>query len=187
MVFKLLKYIKNTTIEVLRLSHRIRRDPRLSTHVALTARAFLADKLYYSGNKDSSLEDSVNRVTKEFGSDFKIIYENFPLKLIKEKKKQGFFVVHLTVYGLMISKEIDEIRKNKKILVIIGGEKVPPEVYKLSDLNLSVTSQPHSEVASLSIFLHEYLRGKELTSSFKDSKKEIFPQACGKKVINKQL
>ena len=44
-------------IEVLRLSHRIRRDVRLSTHVALTARAFGASKIYYSGQHDSSLEN----------------------------------------------------------------------------------------------------------------------------------
>ena len=49
-------------IEVLRLTHRIRRDPRLSTHVALTARAFGAAKVYYSGEHDGSLENSINHV-----------------------------------------------------------------------------------------------------------------------------
>ncbi len=43
-------------IIVLRLNHRIGRDPRISTHVALTSRAFLADKICYAGQKDSSLE-----------------------------------------------------------------------------------------------------------------------------------
>ena len=59
-------------IEVLRLSHRIGRDPRLSTHLALTARAFLANKIFYSGDKDSKLEETVNGVTEQFGGDFKI-------------------------------------------------------------------------------------------------------------------
>ena len=44
-------------VEILRLGHRISRDPRLSTHLALTARAFLASKLYYYGQHDSSLEN----------------------------------------------------------------------------------------------------------------------------------
>ena len=53
-------------IEVLRLSHRIGRDPRLSTHVILTARAFGASKTYYSGQKDSNLEESVKRICGNF-------------------------------------------------------------------------------------------------------------------------
>ncbi len=174
-------------IEVLRLSHRIRRDPRLSTHVALTARAFLADKLYYSGDKDSSLEDSVNRVTNEFGSNFKIIFEKNPIKLIKEKKQDGYKVINLTMYGLTLSSTSSKIKKHKKLLIIIGSEKVPIQVYELADYNLSVTLQPISEVSALAVFLHEYLNKKELTNNFKNSKKEIIPQACGKKVINKQL
>ena len=85
-------------IEILRLSHRIRRDPRLSTHVALTARAFLANRLYYSGDKDSSLEATVNKVTEQFGGGFKIEYVKDPIPLIKEKKKENYLVTHLTVY-----------------------------------------------------------------------------------------
>lgn len=174
-------------IEVLRLSHRIRRDPRLSTHVALTARAFLADKLYYSGDKDSSLENSVNMVTKEFGSNFEIIFEKIPIKLIKEKKQQGYKIINLTMYGLNLSSTLSKIKKHKKLFIIIGSEKVPTKIYKLADYNLSVTLQPISEVSALAVFLHEYFNKKELTHNFKNSKKEIIPQACGKKVINKQL
>jgi tRNA (cytidine56-2'-O)-methyltransferase len=156
-------------IEILRLSHRIQRDPRLSTHVALTARAFLASKLYYSGDKDSSLENSLNKVSKQFGGDFKIEHIKDPIKLIKEKRKEKYLIVHLTCYGERFDKKISEIRKNKNILVIVGGEKVPPKIYQLSNLNLSVTNQPHSEVGSLAIFLHGYFQGKEFDAEFKIS------------------
>jgi len=172
-------------IEVLRLSHRIQRDPRLSTHVALTARAFLASNLYYSGDKDSSLENSLNKVTKRFGGTFKITYCKDPLKLIKEKKKSGFYIVHLTCYGGKFDKEINKIRKNKKILVIVGGEKVPPEIFQLADINLSVTNQPHSEVSSLAILLHEYLKGKEFNAKFKGAKIIIEPSSKEKKIFKK--
>ena len=38
------------------------------------------------------------------------------------------------------------------ILIIVGGSKVPGKVYKAADWNVSVTTQPHSEVSSLAIF-----------------------------------
>ena len=173
-------------VEVLRLSHRIGRDPRLSTHVALTARAFLADKLYYSGQHDSSLENSVNNVTRQFGSNFKIIYEKSPIKLINEKKKQDYLVVHLSMYGMSLKETLQKIKKNKKMLVIVGSEKVPPEIYKLSDFNISITSQPISEVSALAVFLHEIFNKKELKNKFRNASKTIVPQERGKNIINKQ-
>src|SRR3989344_8091486 len=97
-------------IIVLRLNHRIERDKRLSTHVALTARAFLADKLYYSGQKDSSLELSINKVNEKFGSNFTIGYLENPIKFLSQNKDK-FTIVHLTVYGLNIKDKINEIKK----------------------------------------------------------------------------
>ncbi|HDN90942.1 MAG TPA: tRNA (cytidine(56)-2'-O)-methyltransferase, partial [Candidatus Aenigmarchaeota archaeon] len=41
-------------IVVVRLSHRKKRDQRVSTHVALVARAFGAEGIFYSGEKDKS-------------------------------------------------------------------------------------------------------------------------------------
>jgi len=170
-------------IIVLRLNHRIARDPRLSTHVALTARAFLADKLYYSGQKDSSLELSLNKVTEKFGSNFTIEYLQDPLKFIKENKSK-FKIVHLTCYGLNVQDKVNEIRKNKNLIIIIGGEKVEPIYYDLADYNLSITQQPISEVSALAIFLHLLNNGKELKNEFKNAKNKIIPMAKGKKVLS---
>jgi len=63
-------------------------------------------------------------------------------------------------------------------------QKVPTEVYQLADYNIGVTSQPHSEVAALAIFLHEYAEGKELEKEFGDAKIRIIPQAKTKKVVH---
>jgi len=165
-------------IEILRLSHRIRRDPRISTHVALVARAFGADKIYYSGDHDLALEDSVNKIVKQWGSNFQIEYIKDPIKLIKSTKSK---IINLTMYGLPLENEISKIKKFKDLLIIIGGEKVPIEIYKLSDYNISVTQQPHSEVSSLAIFLHEFFKGEELKLEFKNPKVKITPQISGKK------
>jgi len=132
-------------IEVLRLSHRIRRDVRLSTHVALTARAFGAKKIYYSGQHDSSLETSLKKLN------FPIDHVTNPKKLIKEKK--DFTIIHLTIKGEDYKKVIPKLKGD--ILIIVGGEKVPPEYYKLADFNVSITKFPHSEVSSLAVFLNE--------------------------------
>ena len=89
--------------------------------------------------------------------------------------------VHLTVYGLPFQEKIQAIRKSRDILVIVGGEKVPPEIYNLVDYNISVGLQPHSEVSAIGIFLYE-LNARKF-ASFKNPKLEIVPQGRGKKVI----
>lgn len=165
-------------IEVLRLDHRIHRDPRISTHLALISRAFGASKIYYSGDKDSGMEETVNKVTSEFGGPFEIEYIKDYFKLIKSKKN----IVHLSVYGLPVQNKIKEIQTFSDLLIIVGGSKVPPEVYNLSDFNISVTNQPHSELAALAIFLDRYYDGKELDKKFDNFKSVIIPQEKGKLV-----
>lgn len=145
-------------IEILRLSHRLPRDCRISTHCALVSRAFGASKMYYSGMHDSSLEEAVVKIVDKFGGPFDIEYVKKDEKLVLEKKKEGFIIVHLTVYGLGFEEECKKIKKdagdNGKILVIIGGEKVEPFFYNASDYNIAVGHQPHSEVAALALVLN---------------------------------
>ncbi len=169
-------------IVVLRLGHRIERDKRLSTHCGLVARAFGAQKLVYTGQKDSGLEESINSVTKGWGGPFQIEYSESARKLIKDWKGKS---VHLTVYGIPMQKKIRTLRKERNLLVIVGGEKVPPEVYQECSCNVSVTGQPHSEVAALAVFLHEYFQGKELKKRFQKAGKKVVPQERGKKLLSK--
>jgi tRNA (cytidine56-2'-O)-methyltransferase len=168
---------------VLRLGHRIERDKRISTHVALVTRAMGCSKIIYSGQHDKSLEDSVNKVVKQWGGKFGIEYVKNWKRFLKNWKGK---IVHLTIYGLPFQKEISKTRKFKKpLLIVVGGEKVPSEVYQLSDFNLSVTQQPHSEVSSLCLFLDYYFKGRELNKKFKNAKLKIIPQKKGKRVLRK--
>jgi tRNA (cytidine56-2'-O)-methyltransferase len=171
-------------IEVLRLSHRPFRDKRITTHCALVARAFNADSIVYSGQKDSKLESTIVKTADNFGGKFSISYQKDPIAYIKSKKAANHLIIHLTVYGMPIQDKISSIR-NKDCLIVVGSEKVPPEVYDLANFNLSVTSQPHSEVAALAIFLHEYHQGKQLKKQFTGGKSEIIPQEKGKLVNSK--
>ncbi len=169
-------------IHVLRLSHRPFRDKRITTHCALVARAFEADSIIYSGNKDAKLESTITKTVDKFGGDFSIKYEKDPIRYLKEKKVAGWIIVHLTVYGLQLKDKISGLR-DKNILLVVGSEKVPPEIYGLADFNIAITNQPHSEVAALAIFLHEYFNGKELDKEYKNAKLKIMPSERGKKVI----
>ncbi|UCG95493.1 MAG: tRNA (cytidine(56)-2'-O)-methyltransferase [archaeon] len=164
-------------IEVLRLGHRLGRDARISTHCGLVARAFGAGGIVYSGDRDRKMMDSVRSVTREWGGPFSVRHGSFrsTIKNFRGTK------VHLTMYGLPMEKKIREIRKKRNLLVIVGGEKVPGELYEKADYNISVTSQPHSEIAALGVFLHEYLRGRP-KKRFKHARLKIIPKERGKYV-----
>jgi len=167
---------------VLRLGHRRVRDQRITSHCALVARAFGAKDLTYSGEKDENLEKSIKKVVEKWGGAFEIKYEKNWKKIIKDWKGR---IVHLTMYGLPFQGSMKEIRKCKKdLLIIVGSEKVPTEVYQLSDWNIAITNQPHSEVAALAVFLDRLFVGKELKKEFKNAKIKIIPQEKGKKTVS---
>lgn len=173
-------------ISILRLGHRLPRDERISTHVALVARAFGADDIIYSGQHDSSLESSVLHIAKNWGGLFTIKYEKNFLNVITRYKQKDFLVVHLTMYGLPLPEKISEIKDSRDVLVIVGAEQVPREVYDLADYNIAVTSQPHSEVAALAVLLDRLTNGKELERGFDKrfiGKLKIEPNERGKSVI----
>ena len=167
------------TVTILRLGHRPERDFRVSTHVGLVARAFGADAIVYSGAFDPKMLGSVQSVASEWGGPFKVDYEANWKRFLKKFKGTK---VQLTMYGLPLHSKIGEIKKAKNLLVIVGGEKVPGEVYSLVNHNIAVTNQPHSEIAALAVFLHE-LADRKWKESFEKAKKKIKPQAAGKVVV----
>ena len=172
-------------IHVLRLDHRIGRDTRITTHVCLTARAFGADKVWLSGEEDTHLMANVEDIVDRWGGDFKVEYVKNYLSLIKNWQNIGGRIVHLTMYGEQAHKTIDEVRKeseDRDLLIIVGGSKVPSKVYKNATWNVSVTTQPHSEVAALAVFQHLLMDGKEFDIDFNHPVFEVIPTLHGKKV-----
>jgi len=170
-------------ISVLRYGHRIVRDERVTSHCGLVARAFGAEEIIVEGFEDEAMKQTITKMNSSWGSNFKIKFTESWKKTVREYKKKGYFVLHCTMYGMPIQKEIKKIRRKEKILIIIGSQKVEKEVYYASDANISVTTQPHSEVAALAITLHMLFNGKELDIKFEKAKIRIEPQAKGKKVI----
>ncbi len=166
-------------IIVLRIGHRPQRDKRITTHVALVARAFGADEIIIT-TKDEKVEETVRDVTSRFGGDFKI-RSGIPWR--KVLREFNGVVVHLTMYGVPVEKAIKKIPKDENLLVVVGAEKVPREIYDRADFNIAIGNQPHSEVAALAIFLDRYFGGREFERDFENAKVKIIPQERGKKAI----
>ena len=166
-------------ITVLRLGHRQKRDERISTHCGLVARALGADNIVYSGEVDGSLLASIKSVSDRWGSGFRASYEANWRKFISSFDGTK---VHLTMYGKPYKSRMSKIRNEKNILVIIGGEKVPGELYQLADYNVAVTNQPHSEVAALALFLEKF----KLKPNADKPQVRIIPQEKGKKVVENE-
>jgi tRNA (cytidine56-2'-O)-methyltransferase len=176
-------------VVVLRWGHRPRRDARLTTHVALTARALGATGMILSDVEDEKIKETTEKVTKNWGGSFFLEMGTSWKKAVKDWKAKGGIVVHLTAYGenIQTSNVTQRIKSSRKnILVIVGSQKVPREFFQetVSDFNVAVGNQPHSECASLAVFLDRLFEGKELEKSFDDAKVRIIPQKRGKKIVN---
>lgn len=169
-------------IQVIRLSERGYRDLRITTHCALVARAWGAEKIILSEDTDPDIAKTVQRIDHEFGGAFQVEYEKKLVNRIKELKKDGYTIVHLTMYGEKPGESISKLRKTKKLAIVIGSEKVGGEIYRLADHNVSITRQPHSEVAALAVFLHYIQEGKEEDLPFKGAQKTIEPNPRGKTI-----
>jgi tRNA (cytidine56-2'-O)-methyltransferase len=163
----------------------------LTTHVALAARALGANGLIISDTNDSRIRESIEKVTKEWGGPFSFEMGTPWKKAVQDWRENGGLVVHLTAYGENIenSSVLQRIKNTgKDMLLIVGSQKVPGEFFSeaVSDYNVAVGNQPHSECASLAIFLDRFFEGKELTREFENAKVRIVPRARGKKTLSEK-
>lgn len=174
-------------VVILRWGHRYR-DERLTTHVALTARALGASGMILSDVLDEEIKKTVEEVVKSWGGSF-FLKMGLPWKqVVKEWKENEGIVVHLTAYGenIQTSDVIQRIKASgNDVLVIVGSQKVPSAFFSeaVSDFNVAIGNQPHSECSSLAVFLDRFFEGKELSKEFEGAKMKIVPQKIGKKVL----
>jgi len=168
-------------IWIMRIGHRPERDKRVTTHVALSSRA-LGAKGIFVDTEDPVLEENIRSVVDRFGGDFTIktgVTWNQALKDFKGK------VVHLTMYGQRADEALAKIPRDEDIMIIVGAEKVPAEVYQRADFNVSVGNQPHSEIAAMAIFLYAFTGGEHLYED-RDGQMTVIPNERGKTVVNKE-
>lgn len=174
-------------IVVLRLGHRPERDARVTTHVGLTARALGAEGMLLTSD-DSSVRDSVERVAASWGGGFWVKTGVSYRSEIKKWKEAGGIVIHLTMYGINLPDCISGIRERMKtspVMIVVGAEKVPGDIYGMVDYNVAVGNQPHSEIAALALFMDRLLEGKTLDGEFSGGSLKIVPMERGKNVQRK--
>ncbi len=164
-------------VSVLRIGHRPGRDPRLTTHLALAARALGAERMYLHP-PDPSVEESLRRVASKWGGRFEVVPAANWRAVVRE---HAGGVVHLTMYGLELARLVPRLRRASSLLFVVGGAKVPSDLYRIADYNVAVGDQPHSEVAALAVAL-ERVRGLPVRGGRAGAQLQIVPSARGKKV-----
>ncbi|MCQ1536504.1 tRNA (cytidine(56)-2'-O)-methyltransferase [Methanosarcina sp. KYL-1] len=169
-------------IVLLRLGHRPERDKRITTHVGLTARMLGAEGMLLASD-DPGIVKSLEDVVKRWGGDFYVINNvNFKQE-VRKWKDEGGKVCHLSMYGVNLPEVTEELKKCEKLMIVVGAEKVPPEIYQLADWNVAVGSQPHSEVAAVALTMDRIAEGEPLEKEFPNAELTIVPMERGKKVI----
>jgi tRNA (cytidine56-2'-O)-methyltransferase len=170
-------------IIILRIGHRVFRDQRVTTHVCLTARALGADGVIIADREDKVVESTIRDVTNRFGGPFQVQTGIAWKKAVRDWKAAGGKIVHLTAYGQPLPKVLPEIQDmTYDMMIIVGSEKMPGEVFKIADWNVSITNQPMSEVAALAVFLDWYAKHREFDHEFSDAEVRIVPSKHGKEI-----
>lgn len=165
-------------VTVLRLGHRVAHDRRISTHVCLTARAYGADRIVFP-DAASEVRSTVEDITERFGGSFAVEETSSWRPLIRDHEGPS---VHLTMYGQRHDEVLEELDTDEDLLVIVGAEKVPADVYDLATHNVAVGNQPHSEVAALGTILHEFCGPDVLYEEREGAEVRIEPSPDDKRV-----
>ncbi len=172
-------------IDVVRIGQRIVRDDRVTTHVALVARAFGANTILMT-EVNPEIKDTLEKINNTWGGDFSIEFIDSWKSVIKKKKENGFKIVHLTMYGEKINELQSDLRKEENLVIVVGAEKVPREIYEFADYNVGIGSQPHSEISALAILLDRIQTGSQFNNEFSGAKRKIIPTKKGKTVVMKE-
>lgn len=156
-------------LDVLRLGYRKGRDPRITTHLALVARAMGADGFLLAGDEDKEMFDNLNSVSERFGGDLETSHVK-GMSHLKKHVQDGGVAVHLTMYGEPFRKAIPKIRRDRPVVIVVGGAKVPGDVFKICQHNVAVGNQPHSEVAALALFMDAWFGESASEKKFEDAR-----------------
>ena len=170
---------------MIRIGQRLVRDDRVTTHVALVSRAFGAERIFMT-EVNPEIKDTLEKINKTWGGKFEVEFIDKWKSIVKKKKEDGFKIIHLSMYGENINNAQEHLQKEGNLVIVVGAEKVPREIYELADYNVGVGSQPHSEISALAILLDRIQEGKQFEKEFPDAKRKIIPTKNGKNVQVKE-
>jgi tRNA (cytidine56-2'-O)-methyltransferase len=130
---------------------------------------------------DPELADRLAGVAAGWGGAFAVVGAPDWRRVVREFDGT---VVHLTMYGEPLPKLLPRLRRARSLLLVVGGAKVPPDLYRLAHLNAAVGHQPHSEVAALAVAL-ERLKGIPGPAPPPGARRRIVPSVRGKRVVER--
>ena len=76
-------------------------------------------------------------------------------------------IIHLTMYGEPFKEVIPNIPKDKPVVVVVGGAKVPGELFKVT-ISISLSVIHPIEVAALALFLDSWTDGEGFNREFSE-------------------
>ena len=179
------------TFDVIRLGHRVDRDKRMTSHLGLTARALGADGMVIFGDHDPSIVQTLTEVSGRFGGKFNARFGTNPMGYLKKFKQGGEdspagTVIHLTMYGESHLEALPKVRRDRPVALVVGGAKVPGELFGIADYNVSVGNQPHSEVAALAITMSEWFKSVASESRCSNPEIKVLPSKSGKSIFDRK-
>ena len=127
---------------------------------------------------DEELAGRIDEVRARWGGSFSVVSTPDWKRLVREYPGP---VVHLTMYGEPIERVLPRLRGERRVLLVVGGAKVPSELYRLSTWNAAVGHQPHSEVAAVAVTLAA-LGGIPGPRAPAGARQRVVPQVRGKKL-----
>jgi tRNA (cytidine56-2'-O)-methyltransferase len=128
---------------------------------------------------DPELADRIAAVVERWGGAFEVVPTDDWKSTVRSFDGP---VVHLTMYGLPLARVVPRLARAERVLLVVGGAKVPADLYRRSTLNVAVGHQPHSEVAAVAVVL-ERLLGLPGPRRLRGARQVIVPQARGKRVL----
>ena len=147
--------------------------------MGLAARAFGASSIIFTTPKNSRVVRYFKGLSARWGGNFNVEFTNDWRKELDVKK--NYKVVYLTRFGVPI-RSVESILRTYKNLVVVVSTTDNKSAIRRADFNVSISTQPHTNISAISVFLHEFYSGRELALHFENARYKVVPAARGMRV-----
>ena len=146
--------------------------------ICMTSRAFGASKVAFTIKEDRKVQNTLRKVSKEWGGKFSIAFNTDYMKMIGNSP--NYKTVFLTQYGVPVEKVKHSIRTYKNMTIVVAlSSKYTQKLMEVADFNVSITTQPHSSTSAIAVFLNTYFNGRENAIQFENATTKIIPAERG--------
>ncbi len=142
--------------------------------IGLASRAFGASSVIFTSRSKPKLVRYFRAISSKWGGKFDVRYEKDWERVISEKR--GYEKIYLTKSGAPIAKMMYRVRTYKNILLIATLSENLKKLDERVDYKVSVTTQPHSSVSAIAVFLHVFYSGRELAIRFNNARYKVIQE-----------